>query len=242
MKGYIHSYETFASVDGPGVRFAVFLNGCPMRCKYCHNPDTWKEGGDAAEAKDVFNRALKYKNYWKNGGGITVSGGEPMLQQEFVTELFTLAKNKGVNTCLDTSGIMFNPDDTKKTDALLAVTDLVMLDIKHIDEEAHIKLTGKSNKNILDFAQYLSDKKIPVWIRHVLVPGITLDEGALLRLGRFIGTLENVKRIEVLPYHSMGKYKYEKLKIPYPLENIPDATNEQAQGALKIIESAVKTY
>lgn len=242
MKGYIHSYETFASVDGPGVRFAVFLNGCPMRCKYCHNPDTWKEGGDAAEAKDVFNRALKYKNYWKNGGGITVSGGEPMLQQEFVTELFTLAKNKGVNTCLDTSGIMFNPCDTEKTDALLKVTDLVMLDIKHIDEEAHIKLTGKPNKNILDFAQYLSDKKIPVWIRHVLVPGITLDEGALLRLGRFIGTLENVKRIEVLPYHSMGKYKYEKLKIPYPLGNIPDATNEQAQGALKIIESAVKTY
>lgn len=242
MKGYIHSYETFASVDGPGVRFAVFLNGCPMRCKYCHNPDTWKEGGDAAEAKDVFNRALKYKNYWKNGGGITVSGGEPMLQQEFVTELFTLAKNKGVNTCLDTSGIMFNPDDTKKTDALLAVTDLVMLDIKHIDEEAHIKLTGKPNKNILAFAKYLSDKKIPVWIRHVLVPGITLDEGALLRLGRFIGTLENVKRIEVLPYHSMGKYKYEKLKIAYPLEDVPDATNEQAQGALKIIESAVKTY
>lgn len=242
MKGYIHSYETFASVDGPGVRFAVFLNGCPMRCKYCHNPDTWKEGGDAAEAKDVFNRALKYKNYWKNGGGITVSGGEPMLQQEFVTELFTLAKNKGVNTCLDTSGIMFNPDDTKKTDALLAATDLVMLDIKHIDEEAHIKLTGKPNKNILAFAKYLSEKNIPAWIRHVLVPGITLDEGALLRLGRFIGTLENVKRVEVLPYHSMGKYKYEKLKIPYPLENVSDATNEQAQDALKIIESAAKMH
>ena len=165
-----------------------------------------------------------------------------MLQLDFLTELFKKAKARKIHTCLDTSGAVFSEQLLPKIYELMKYTDLVMLDIKHIDEEAHIKLTGKPNKNILDFAQYLSDKKIPVWIRHVLVPGITLDEGALLRLGRFIGTLENVKRIEVLPYHSMGKYKYEKLKIPYPLENIPDATNEQAQGALKIIESAVKTY
>lgn len=238
MLGYIHSFETFGSVDGPGVRFVAFMSGCIMRCKYCHNPDTWQRGNDSYTAQEVLDRALRYKNYWGAEGGITVSGGEPMMQMEFVTELFTLAKKKGVNTCLDTSGIMFDPNDTDAVDALLAVTDLVMLDIKHIDDDEHKKLTGQSNKNIIAFARYLDEKNIPTWIRHVVVPGITLNEEPLKRLGEFVATLSNVTKIETLPYHSMAKYKYEKLGINYPLADTPDATRDEAAWALDIIKSA----
>ena len=165
-------------------------------------------GKDGENAKDVLERALKYKSYWGSEGGITVSGGEPMMQAEFVEELFTLAKKQGVNTCLDTSGIMFDAENPEKFDGLLDVTDLIMLDIKHIDDDKHKALTGQSNKNILAFAKYLDKKNKPVWIRHVVVPGITLDDDALFRLGEFIGELKNVKRMETLPYHSLGKYKY----------------------------------
>lgn len=240
MIGYIHSFESFGSVDGPGVRFVVFVRGCSMRCKYCHNPDTWTMGGETHTAAEVLQRAMRYKNYWGKEGGITVSGGEPMLQLDFVTELFTEAKAKGVNTCLDTSGIAFDPEHTEVVDQLLAVTDLVMLDIKHIDDEKHRELTGQSNKNILAFAKYLDSKNIPVWIRHVVVPGITLEEESLKKLGRFIGTLSNVKRVETLPYHSLARPKYEKLGITYPLEDTPDATKEQAQWAREIIEQGIQ--
>lgn len=239
MSGYIHSFESFGSVDGPGVRFVVFLNGCSMRCKYCHNPDTWEFGGDTFSAAEVLQKALKYKSYWGGKGGITVSGGEPMLQMQFVTELFTEAKKKGVNTCLDTSGVAFNPDDTAETDKLLDLTDLVMLDIKHIDDEKHKELTGHSNKNILAFARYLDSKKIPVWIRHVVVPGITFDEKYLELLGEFIGTLSNVEKIETLPYHSLAIPKYDKLGIDYPLRDTPNATKEQAARAKEIIEKGI---
>lgn len=239
MSGFIHSFESFGSVDGPGVRFVVFVTGCSMRCKYCHNPDTWKMGGDTFSAQEVFQKAVKYKNYWGKDGGITVSGGEPMLQMPFVTELFSIAKSNGVNTCLDTSGIAFNPENTAETDKLLEVTDLVMLDIKHIDDAEHQWLTGQSNKSILAFAKYLDSKNIPVWIRHVVVPGITLDDNALLKLGEFIGTLSNVKKVETLPYHSLTKPKYEKLGIKYPLEDTPDATKEQAKHAREIIEKGI---
>ena len=239
MSGYIHSFESFGSVDGPGVRFVVFLNGCSMRCKYCHNPDTWEFGGDTFSAAEVLQKALKYKSYWGGKGGITVSGGEPMLQMQFVTELFTEAKKKGVNTFLDTSGVAFNPDDTAETYKLLYVTDLVMLDIKHIDDEKHKELTGHSNKNILAFARYLDSKKIPVWIRHVVVPGITFDEKYLELLGEFIGTLSNVEKIETLPYHSLAIPKYDKLGIDYPLRDTPNATKEQAARAKEIIEKGI---
>ena len=240
MTGYIHSFETFGSVDGPGVRFVAFLNGCSMRCKYCHNPDTWKMGGEVYTAEDVFKKAVKYKNYWGKDGGITVSGGEPMLQMPFVTELFAMAKKNGVNTCIDTSGIAFNPENTEEVDKLLDVTDLVMLDIKHIDNIKHEELTGKSNKNIIAFAKYLDEKNIPVWIRHVVVPGITLDDDALKRLGEFIGTLSNVKKVETLPYHSLARPKYETLKMEYPLADTPDALPEQAEYAKKIIMEAMQ--
>lgn len=239
MTGNIHSFESFGSVDGPGVRFVVFTAGCIMRCKYCHNPDTWTGCGEEYTADEVLNKAMRYKNYWKSEGGITVSGGEPLMQTEFVTELFEKAKEHGINTCLDTSGITFNPDDTTAVDRLLKVTDLVMLDIKHIDDQKHRALTGQSNKNILAFAKYLDSKKVSVRIRHVVVPGITDDEESLKKLGQFVGTLSNIEKIETLPYHSMAKYKYEKLGIAYPLEDVPDATKEQAADALRIIESAM---
>lgn len=241
MIGHIHSFESFGSVDGPGVRFVTFVSGCPLRCKYCHNPDTWKMGGDEYEAAAVLEKALKYKNYWGKEGGITVSGGEPLMQTEFVAELFELAKKKGVNTCLDTSGIMFDVNSTEKIDRLLEYTDLVMLDIKHIDNNEHKILTGKENTNVIEFAKYLDKKNIPVWIRHVVVSNITLDENYLFKLGEFLATLSNVEKIETLPYHSLGKFKYEKLGIDYVLKDTPDATREQADFAKDIIEKGIKS-
>lgn len=241
MIGKIHSFESFGSVDGPGVRFVVFLKDCPLRCKYCHNPDTWFGNGEEYTAEDVLKTALKYKNYWGKDGGITVSGGEPMLQSDFVAELFSLAKSKGVNTCLDTSGAVFSSDNISKFDLLLKNTDLVMLDIKHIDDKQHIELTGKSNKNILDFAKYLDKIQKPVWIRHVVVPTITLNDDYLYKLGVFIGGLSNVKKTETLPYHSMAEFKYNELNIDYPLKGIPDADHAQAQYAMSIIEKGIES-
>lgn len=239
MIGYIHSIETFGTVDGPGVRYVVFMQGCPMRCKYCHNPDTWMPD-DYQETKtvdDILNDYERYVPFLKNGG-LTVTGGEPMMQIDFVTELFRQAKAKNIHTCLDTSGIMFNPDNEEnlyKTNELLKFTDLVMLDIKHIDPEEHIELTKQKNHNILRFAEHLSAKRVDTWIRHVVVPGITLNDDYLYRLGAFIGRLTNVKALDVLPYHTMGEVKYKNLNIPYPLEGVEAATKEQAIHAKDII-------
>ena len=241
MNGFVHSTESFGTVDGPGVRFVVFLQGCPMRCQYCHNPDTWKMNTGAVRSaqsliKDYERNAAFYKK-----GGITVTGGEALMQIDFLLELFTLAKEKNIHTCLDTSGITYRPGQShynEKLDQLMKVTDLVMLDIKHIDPEGHKALTGHDNAGILAFAKYLEEKNIPVWIRHVVVPGITDDEGQLTRLGSFLGTLSNVKALDVLPYHIMGITKYEQLNMPYPLEGVPPATKEQAAKAKKIILTA----
>ena len=241
MNGFIHSTESFGTVDGPGVRFVIFLQGCPMRCKYCHNPDTWKMNSGAVRSaqsliKDYERNAAFYKK-----GGITVTGGEALMQIDFLLELFTLAKQQGIHTCLDTSGITYRPGASsynEKLDKLMAVTDLVMLDIKHIDADAHRELTGHDNSGILAFARYLAEKNIPVWIRHVVVPGITDDPGALARLGAFIGTLPNVKALDVLPYHIMGVSKYKELNLPYPLEGVEPATQKQAKDAKQIILTA----
>ena len=241
MNGKIHSFETFGSVDGPGVRFVIFLKGCIMRCKYCHNPDTWFGDGESYTAEEIITRALKYKTYWGKDGGITVSGGEPMLQIDFLTELFKLAKSKNINTCLDTSGVVFDKNNTCAVDSLLENTNLVMLDLKHINDDEHKKLTGVTNKNILEFAKYLDEKNIPVWIRHVVVPEITLKDKYLFELGEFIGKLSNVKRVETLPYHSMAKIKYNELKLDYPLGDIPDATHEQADYAKSIIDNGIES-
>lgn len=238
MKGHIHSIETFGTVDGPGVRYVVFTQGCPMRCKYCHNPDTWVY--DAGELKDTDEILKDYDNYkpYLTGGGITLTGGEPMLQMDFLIELFRKARAKNIHTCLDTSGIMYNEANkemTDKIDELMKYTCLVMLDIKHIDDEEHKKLTGHSNKNILSFARYLDKKNIPVWIRHVTVPGITYNKEYLIRLGEFLAELKNMQALDVLPYHTMGASKYESLGMEYPLKGIEPLTKEQAAKARNII-------
>ena len=239
MNGYIHSTESFGTVDGPGVRFVVFMQGCPMRCLYCHNPDTWAAGrGEQRSAQSLIDEYMSLKEFLKNGG-ITVTGGEPLLQMDFVTELFTLAKQHGIHTCIDTSGITFDPNDTAKLDKLLPLTDLFMLDIKHIDPERHKALTGQDNKNILAFAEYLAKNNKEMWIRHVLVPNVTDDEYYLHKLGEFIGGLKTLKALDVLPYHTMAKAKYESLGIPYPLGDIPPATKEQASKARDIIMKGI---
>ena len=241
MNGFVHSTESFGTVDGPGVRFVVFLQGCPMRCQYCHNPDTWKMNtGAIRSAQSLIQEYERNAAFYKKGG-ITVTGGEALMQIDFLLELFQLAKQKNIHTCLDTSGITYRPGESsynEKLDQLMKVTDLVMLDIKHIDPEGHKALTGHDNAGILAFAKYLEEKNIPVWIRHVVVPGITDDEGQLTRLGSFLGTLSNVKALDVLPYHIMGITKYEQLGIPYPLEGVPPATKDQAAKAKKIILTA----
>ena len=242
IKGRIHSTESFGTVDGPGVRFVVFMQGCPMRCLYCHNPDTWNIGaGKEVSAEELFKEIEENKSFYKKGG-ITVSGGEPLLQAEFVTKLFTLSKEAGIHTALDTSGITFcdAPEYLEKLDKLLEVTNLVMLDIKHIDPTAHTQLTGKSNERVLDFAKYLEKKGTPVWIRHVIVDGYTTEPEALRSLGRFIGGLKNVKALDVLPYHSLGEAKYKELGIDYPLEGMPSLDERIAVKAKGYILEGIR--
>ena len=234
-KGYIHSIETCGTVDGPGIRYVLFLQGCPMRCKYCHNPDTQTFGtGNEVTAGEIVSEVLRNREFY-TGGGITVSGGEPLMQLEFLCELFALAKKEGISTCIDTSGISFSEARKDEFRRLLAITDLVMLDIKHIDSGAHKELTGHGNENILSFAKFLSDENVPIFIRHVVVPGITDNDADLIRLGEFIGGLRTLKALDVLPYHTMGISKYKKLNIPYPLEGVPEATKQQAVRAKKAI-------
>jgi len=238
MDGYIHSIETFGTVDGPGIRYVVFMQGCPMRCAYCHNPDTWDAGkGEKISQDKIIAGFLKNREFYKNGG-ITVTGGEPLLQAEFVGGLFKNAKMNNIHTCLDTSGVLFdesNPEQMKKIDSLLDVTDLVMLDIKHIDCEKHKKLTGFSNERIIAFAKYLEKRSIPTWIRTVIVPGVTDDEDDLRSLGKFIGSLKNVKALDVLPYHTMGVEKYKELGIEYPLSGIPVAEKSAVANSKEYI-------
>ena len=245
MDGYIHSLESFGTVDGPGIRFVVFLQGCPMRCQYCHNPDTWEIGrGTPMSAEAIMAQFMKNREFYQNGG-ITVTGGEPLLQIDFLLELFTLAKQKNIHTCIDTSGITYRPQASeynRKLDELMALTDLVMLDIKHTDPSAHRALTGQDNAGILAFAQYLDAKNVSIMIRHVLVPGITSDPAHLKELGRFMAGLHNVKSLDVLPYHVMGVRKYKELGIEYPLDGVKPATKEEVLQARNIILSAYRFY
>ncbi|MCR5486386.1 MAG: pyruvate formate lyase-activating protein [Lachnospiraceae bacterium] len=243
MKGAIHSLESFGSVDGPGIRYLVFLKGCDMRCKYCHNADTWaKEADQYLEPDEILDKAERYRSYWRDKGGITVSGGEALLQMDFLLELFQKAHERKINTCLDTSAQPFTREEPffSKFEALMEVTDLILLDIKHIDEEEHRKLTGHTNKNILDCARYLSDIGKPVWIRHVLVPGVTDVDEYLFRTAEFISTLKNVEKIEVLPYHSLGKFKWDKLGIPYSLDGVDPPSAERVKNADDILHGRKK--
>lgn len=239
--GYIHSTESFGSVDGPGIRFIIFLQGCNMRCQFCHNPDTWKIKKDNRRtADDVLSEALNYKDYWGDKGGITVSGGEPLLQIDFLIELFAKAKKAGVNTTLDTCGQPFTREEPffSKFNELMDVTDLILFDIKQIDAEQHKDLTGHFNENILDMANYLSEIGQPVWIRHVLIPTKTDDDAYLKRLNTFISSLTNVEKVEILPYHTMGRYKWKDLGIKYPLEGIDPPTQERVLNAKKLLNIA----
>ena len=243
MQGRIHSLESFGTVDGPGVRYVVFMQGCPMRCKYCHNPDTWEvNAGTLMESDYIIEQYERNKGFYTDGG-ITVTGGEPLLQIDFITELFEKAKAKGIHTCIDSSGITFNPNSPEvvaKFDKLMPLTDLVMLDIKHIDDEHHFELTKQHNAGILAFAEYLSEKGVDTWIRHVVVPGITDDDEYLYKLGYFIGGLKTLRALDVLPYHDMGKVKYEKLGIDYPLKDTPPMDKTILLDKKKAIINGIK--
>ena len=237
--GKIHSLESFGAVDGPGIRYVVFLQGCPMRCAYCHNPDTWDcNAGQEMSVEELLCEITKYRHYFGKDGGVTITGGEPLMQLDFLTELLIALKKENINTCLDTSGILFDRSNKalfKKITTMLDYVDLVLLDIKHMFDDNHKALTKHSNKNILDFARYLDEIKKPVWIRHVLVPGYTDDREHLVALREFIDTLHNVEKVEILPYHTLGVSKYEKLGITYPLAGVERPTKEQMAIANTIL-------
>lgn len=243
MKGRIHSLESFGTVDGPGVRYVVFFQGCPMRCLYCHNPDTWSmSGGEEMESDYILEQYERNKGFYR-GGGITATGGEPMMQMDFLIELFTKAKERGIHTCLDTSGIAFKPQNeeiVKKTEELLKVCDLIMLDIKHIDPEIHKKVASQPNDGILKFAEFTAEKGVDLWIRHVVVPNLTDDDKYLFDLGYFIGGLSNLKALDVLPYHTMGKVKYEKLDMEYPLGDTPAMDKDEVIKKKEVILNGIR--
>lgn len=243
MTGYIHSKESFGTVDGPGVRYVLFMQGCPLRCIYCHNPDTWQiDGGTPVTVDEIIDEFNKNRPFYKNGG-ITVTGGEPLLQTDFLIELFKEAKTENIHTCIDTSGIVYNPENEdylKKLDTLLDYTDLVMLDIKHIDAVKHKEMTGADNKNILAFAKHLESKSIPLWVRHIIIEGYTDNPDELIRLGEFIGGLKNLKALDVLPYHTMGVGKYKELGLAYPLEGMEALPVSKAVEAKNHILQGIK--
>ncbi|MCF0157043.1 MAG: pyruvate formate lyase-activating protein [Veillonella sp.] len=240
MTGRIHSIETMGTVDGPGMRMVVFLQGCPMRCAYCHNPDTWKPNtGTQMSVDEILEMILKKKEFYANGG-ITCTGGEPLMQIDFLTELFERCHEEGIHTCLDSSGIMFNEAQMDKYDRLMKVTDLVMLDIKHIDAEVHQELVKQPNNKILEFARYLDKKHIPLWIRHVLVPGVTDKEEHLVRLGEFLAELSNLQALDVLPYHTMGVVKYQNLGMEYKLKDVPAMDPKVALEKKQVILNGIK--
>ena len=242
MLGRINKLETFGSVDGPGVRFVVFVQGCPMRCQFCHNPETWDFKGDKAgaydiSAQDLLKKALRYQSYWGKDGGITVSGGEPLAQMDFLIEFFEAAKAAGVHTCIDTSGVNFvrNEPYFGKFKRLMAATDLLLVDIKNIDPAEHKKLTGHDNKNIIDMFRYLDEIHKPIWIRHVLVPGMSDNDELLIKTREFIDTLHNVEKVEVLPYHALALAKYQELGIDYVLKDVKSPSPERIANAKKIL-------
>ena len=229
----VHSIESFGTVDGPGIRFVLFLQGCHLQCKYCHNRDTWNmNGGEYKSLDDIFEKIMKYKNYIYPNGGVTVTGGEPLLQVNFLIELFKKLKKENIHTCVDTSGMVALTDDIKK---LLALTGLVVLDIKHINSEKCKNLVGFNNEKELAFARYLSDNNIHMWIRQVLVPGYTDDEQDLLQLKDFISSLSTVDKVEILPYHDMGRYKWENLGFKYELDGVRIANDDDVNRAKNLL-------
>lgn len=243
MIGRIHSIETCGTVDGPGLRYIIFMQGCPLRCQFCHNPDTWKmNDGKKVTVEELVADIETYLPFFKtSGGGVTVSGGEPLLHVKFLVELFKELKKLGIHTAIDTSGGCYSKSPTfrKSLDELLSLTDLVLMDLKQIDSAKHKILTGLKNEHILDFAKYLSDQQVPVWIRHVLIPEVTDFDADLLKLSDFIQTLSNVERVEVLPYHQLGVYKWEELGYDYPLEGVEPPTEIRVKNAETILNRGI---
>lgn len=235
MNGKIHSIETFGTVDGPGIRFVVFMQGCSLKCKYCHNRDTWSfSSGKLVSLQELVKEILKYKSYMdSSGGGVTISGGEPLLQSDFICALFRELKKYNIHTAIDTAGSLPLSYEIKE---LLKYTDLVLLDIKHINNEKCINLTGAPNKHTLEFAKYLSNLNIPVWIRQVLVPGYTDDKYDLLELKKFLNSLNNIEKVEILPYHNLGKFKWSELGDVYELDNVEPATQEDVDKVKLLLE------
>ena len=243
IRGNIHSTESFGSVDGPGIRYVIFLKGCAMRCKFCHNADTWDgRTSDRRSADELLDEAERYRNYWGSEGGITVSGGEPLLQMGFLLELFRKAKQRGISTVIDTAGQPFTRREPwfNSFRKLMDVTDLLLVDIKQMDPEKHRRLTGVPNDNILDMLRFLTEIGKPVWIRQVLVPGWTDAPEDLLAERRFLETLTNVRKVEVLPYHSLGAYKWKELGLEYPLKSVKPPTGQQVREAEKILRAGVE--
>lgn len=229
----IHSIETFGTVDGPGIRFVTFFQGCHLECKYCHNRDTWDiNSGNYISVDELFDEILRYKTYIMPNGGFTASGGEPLLQPYFLISLFEKLKKENIHTAIDTSGMIEITDTIKK---VLSLTDLVLLDIKHINPDKCKELVGFSNENELAFAKYLSDNNIPIWIRQVIIPDITDNEEDLIKLKDFIKSLKTVKKVELLPYHNLGEYKWEKLGFEYKLKDIRPANSDDINRAKKIL-------
>ncbi len=234
MKGKIHSIETCGTVDGPGIRYILFTQGCPLRCKYCHNPDTWSlQNGKDMDTEDLINDIIKYKSFMQfSGGGVTISGGEPLLQPEFVKDLLEKCKANNLHTALDTSGFI----SLEKADPVLDFTDLVLLDIKSYNPDVFKDLTGVPLDPTLNFANHLNERKIPVWIRYVLVPGLTDNPEDIDHLAQFLSTLQNVERIDVLPFHKMGEYKWEQLGYKYELEDTAEPNSSEVTGAREIFK------
>ena len=248
-RGSIHSLESFGTVDGPGIRFVVFFQGCPMRCQFCHNPDTWRYEAPAEEsnhknvanghgtwtAQELLNEVLRYRNFIATGG-VTATGGEPLMQAEFLAEFFRLCKREGLHTCLDTSGI-YNNERVKEA---LEQTDLVLLDIKTLDDDLHRSYTGQDRTNNQAMLDYLQQIGKPTWIRHVVVPGITDDEARLRVLARHVARYSVVERVEILGYHTMGEAKYEKMGLEYPLKGVPGLSRERLENARRIFREECK--
>lgn len=235
--GRIHSFESCGTVDGPGIRFIVFMQGCLMRCKYCHNRDTWDtHGGKEVTVDEIMKDVLAYRHFiTASGGGITASGGEAMLQPEFVRDFFQAAQAKGIHTCLDTNGYIRK--HTPVIDEVLDATDLVMLDLKQLNDEVHEDLVGVSNRRTLDFANYLHKIGQKTWIRYVVVPGYTDDDDSAHRLGQFIKGMDNIEKVELLPYHQLGEHKWEALGYEYELKDVGTPSKEMMDNVKNIIAS-----
>ena len=234
LTGNIHSYESFGTVDGPGIRFVIFSQGCMLRCQYCHNPDTWttNETKITVTPQELLQEVLKYKVYFQKRGGVTFSGGEPLLQAPFVKEFFQLCKKEKIHTTLDTSGNFLNPEVKE----LLDYTDLVLLDIKTMNPDLHLKLTGVKLEHSLKFLDYMQTIGKACWIRQVVVPGLTDQEGDLKALARHLEKYAVVEKVELLPYHSLGAYKYQALQLNYPLEGVPDMGKERMEELRNIFK------